>query len=212
MMWENYKLYKRALGEMEANCYIVVNKDTDQAVIIDPGAEAEVLKDVLRQEDWMPVAILLTHGHYDHIMAAEAIQEKYRIPIYASEEEKALLQDPKQNLSAFFAEPYTLTAQEWVKDKEHLQLAGFDIEVMATPGHTRGSVCYHFVHEFMVFTGDTLFYMSVGRTDFPTGNRADLVNSIQKKLFELPRDVLVRPGHGDGTTIDMQMRQNPNCH
>lgn len=197
------------LGSLKTNCYIIINEQTKEAVIIDPAAQAQKLVEKIEEQSIKPVAILLTHGHFDHIMGATDLIKSYPIPIYACIDEKELLGNAKMNCSELFGKPFTLVPDICFKDNEILNLAGMSIKVLHTPGHTIGGTCYYFFEEGVLVSGDTLFFESLGRSDFPTGNTSCLIESIQKKLMTLPDLTKVYPGHGASTTIGHEKHNNP---
>ena len=203
------KIRNRVLGMVETNCYFVQNPETREMLVIDPAASPEEIEQEIAAMDGIPKAILLTHGHFDHMLAADEIRKRYGIPVLASETEQALLQNSEENLSASWSGAYTMKADQLVKDGETLTLAGFSIHVIATPGHTAGSVCYYLPEENVLFSGDTLFCESYGRYDFPTSSGRSLVASVKKLLRELPDDVIVYPGHNEETTMEHEKRYNP---
>ena len=135
--------------------------------------------------------------------------EEWQIPVYAHEDEKETLVDPKLNVSWMMGREERFSADEFVKDEQELDLAGFHIRVLHTPGHTVGGCCYYLPYEDVVFSGDTLFCMSVGRTDFPKGSMSAIVRSIKEKLMVLPEHTKVYPGHNDVTTIENERMYNP---
>lgn len=198
------------LGSLATNCYTVANSETREAIIIDPAAKADFLINMYGNQNLKPVAILLTHGHVDHIGAVAELQAKYSdIKIYAGKEEKEVLNSANANLSTMFGQPISLDADIYVDDEEEIELIGAKIKCLHVPGHTKGGMCYYFQEEKMVFSGDTLFYSSVGRSDFPTGDEEALLEGISAKLFALPEDVTVYPGHNDRTTIQREKNFNP---
>lgn len=198
------------LGSLATNCYTVANSETREAIIIDPAAKADFLINMYGNQNLKPVAILLTHGHVDHIGAVAELQAKYPdIKIYAGKEEKEVLNSANANLSTMFGQPISLDADIYVDDEEEIELIGAKIKCLHVPGHTKGGMCYYFKEEKMVFSGDTLFYSSVGRSDFPTGDEEALLEGISAKLFALPEDVTVYPGHNDRTTIQREKNFNP---
>lgn len=197
------------LGPVSTNCYFLINEETKETILIDPADKAERIYDKLLGEQLMPVAILLTHGHFDHIMAVEEIARKYSIPYYIHEQEADLLENPDLNGAFMLRSNIAAKRDQILKDSEILTLAGFSIEVIHTPGHTAGSVCYYLQKEKVLLSGDTLFYESLGRTDLPTGSRAAILKSLQERLFELPEDTKVYPGHGMTTTIGHEKNNNP---
>lgn len=199
----------RVVGPVQANCYFLYHEDTRECLIIDPGDEAKKIIDYLEKNQLKPVAILLTHGHFDHVMAAEQLRTKLDIPIYAAEEEKQLLSDSMMNLSAQFGASVSIKADEWLNDGQELSLLGQTVRCILTPGHTSGGMCYYFPKEGILFSGDTLFQESVGRTDFPTGSGRQLIQSIRERLFCLPEAVRVYPGHGLMTSIRDEKMFNP---
>ena len=203
------KIYSYPLGMIYTNCYIVTNEDTKEGLIIDPSDQAADIKARIQELEITPVAILLTHGHFDHIMAAKDLKETYHIPVLAGEKERAMLEDYNLNGTLSVGRNYTLSADRLLKDGEELTLGGLKIKVIHTPGHTAGSVCYYFEKEKVLLSGDTLFLESVGRTDMPTGNTHDLLESLNRKLMLLPDDVIVYPGHGDKTAIGHEKANNP---
>ena len=156
-------------------------------------------------------AILLTHGHFDHIWGANELRRLSGAKIYAYEGEKELCEDAGKNVSRDAGRPETVQADFYEKDGALLELGGFSLKLIATPGHTGGSCCYYLEEEKILFSGDTLFEGSVGRTDFPTGSMSSLVRSIKERLLVLPDDVTVYPGHGDTTTIGDEKKYNPYC-
>ena len=194
-------LQKCIVGSVFTNCYFLKNKETEEMLIVDPGDNADRIE--------QKVAILLTHGHFDHILAAEEIKKKYNIPIYACAKEEKTLQDPRINLTAFHMSSYTLKADVYLKDLQVVELAGFSVQMIETPGHTLGSCCYYLKDEGVLFSGDTVFCGSVGRTDFPEGSTAAIVNSLHRLLEALPDDTEVYPGHDTSTTIGYEKRYNP---
>jgi len=153
--------------------------------------------------------ILLTHGHFDHIMAADAVRDKYDVKVYASCDEKNTLEQPHINLGEAYGLKLSVKADVWHKDGEILKLAGFDIEALHTPGHTEGGSCYYIREIGVLFSGDTLFCGSVGRTDFPGGSMSEIVRSIKEKVMVLPDDTKVYPGHGEGTSVGYERVNNP---
>ena len=203
------KVNYRALGMLSTNCYVVENPDSQKVLIVDPGDSPLEIERQIDEIDGDPEAILLTHGHFDHMLAADALREKYHIPVYVHEKEQHLLGDPKENLSGLWSKPYTMQADKTVKEGDVLHLADFEIHVLATPGHTAGGVCYYIPAEKALFFGDTLFCESYGRYDFPTSSGRELIESVKRLLKELPGDVTVYPGHNDETTIEHEKRYNP---
>ena len=200
------------VGPIQTNCYFVINRNTKELLVVDPGASGSRLADFVREKGYKPVAILLTHGHFDHtdgiadFLSAFAGQ---KIPVYAHTDERRTLEDPEYNLSAsmgFRGELYH--ADYFAEDGEELKLAGFVIRVLHTPGHTPGGCCYYFPEEEALFSGDSLFAGSIGRTDFPGGSVTQLVNSVREKCLTLPEDTKVFPGHEGLSTIGDEKRYN----
>lgn len=204
------KVERMVLGKIGTNCYIAIQEETKEAVVIDPADHPERIRERAEKEGWKPKAIFLTHGHADHLMGAAGLKEMFELPIYACEAEKELLADPEKNLSrALFGKPVSLCADVWLRDGEEIQAAGLNFRVLATPGHTPGGCCYYSKEAGILFSGDTLFAASVGRTDFPGGSMSELVRGIQEKLVPLPDETRVCPGHMEESTIGAERRYNP---
>ena len=209
------KINHYVVGPVQTNCYVVINEKNKECFIIDPGASAKQLAERIRKDGLTPVAVLLTHGHFDHAGAAEELAEEFGIKIYAHEAEKDTLENPQKNVSWMMGASETYHANVFLKDEEVLTLAGFEIKVLHTPGHTEGGCCYYIETEAVIFTGDTLFAQSVGRTDFPGGSMSQIVRSIQEKLLTLSEagnletDIMVYPGHNEPTTIETERMNNP---
>lgn len=197
------------LGMVATNCYLIINKETKEALLIDPADNALGISNVIEENVCTLKAILLTHGHFDHIMALNELKKRYNVPVYAHEEEEDVLKQSSLNMSGMIGQIYTTQADIYVKDGEHLKLAGLDIIVLHTPGHTKGGVCYYLPEEKVLMSGDTLFHCSIGRTDFPTGSMSQLVRSVKEQLFVLPDDVQVYPGHDSVTSIGYEKQYNP---
>lgn len=197
------------VGDIGTNCYFLVNTDTKEMMIVDPGGDAPILKSRIAEMDLKPAAILLTHAHYDHAHHAKILKDTYQIPIYIHEAEKQTLTDVRMNVSAMFGKPETYEADVFLKDGQEFTLAGFEIVTLHTPGHTPGGACYYFKDQKVLVSGDSLFCGSVGRTDFPGGSMSSLVRSLKEKVMVLPRDTQVLPGHMMRTTIGQECEYNP---
>lgn len=200
------------LGEVQTNCYIISNEETKEGIIVDPSDNSQLIIRKLEEGNINPVAILLTHGHFDHIMAGPKLCEHYNIPMYGYVEEGELVKDPILNGAYLIGSKFTMKLSHFFKDGDELLLAGYKIKVIHTPGHTKGSVCFYIQDENVLISGDTLFYNSVGRTDLPTGDGMMLLRSIEKKLMALPEETKVYPGHGMGTSIGYEKKNNPFIH
>ena len=197
------------LGMVGTNTWLIKNKESNELLIIDPADESARIEEKIDRMGGIPVAVLLTHGHFDHMLAADDLRDEYGIPIIACAAEQQVLTDSIKNLSGSWASAHVLLADQWVCDGKKLELAGFSIEVFHTPGHTAGSCCYYLPEEEVLFSGDTLFAQSVGRTDFPGGSSAEIVRSLHKLVDTLPEDTEVFPGHDASTTIGYEKRYNP---
>ena len=209
-MTDQMHMEQYVVGMVATNCYLIYHTQTKEALLIDPGAEAQRLMDEMARLEVTPVAVLLTHGHFDHARDANQIAEAYQIPVYAYVDEQQTLEDPRVNLSGPMAgTPARYHADVYVRDEQELDLAGFHIRVLFTPGHTPGGCCYYFPREDVVFTGDSLFCGSIGRTDFPGGSAAVLVRAVRDKLMVLPEQTMVCPGHDARTTIEQERMYNP---
>ena len=156
-----------------------------------------------------PVGILLTHGHFDHIMAADEVRKKYNIPIYACRQEEEMLREPSINMTVHYGQGCSIVPDVFLEDLDVIRLAGFSVQMIHTPGHTPGGCCYYMEQEDVLFSGDTLFRTSVGRSDFPGGSASALVRSVKEKLLILPEETHVYPGHMEETTIGYEKRHNP---
>ena len=203
------KIQQYVVGSVSTNCYFAINDETKEVLIIDPGAAAKQLAEKVKEYELKPVAILLTHGHFDHASAAEELAELLDVQIYAQEAERETLETPGINLSGWEGKVSTYHADVYVKDEQELCLAGFVIRALHTPGHTVGGCCYYFTEQSTLFSGDTLFEGSIGRTDFPKGSASQLVRSIKDKLMILPDETAVYTGHGEMTSIGMERVNNP---
>ncbi len=200
------------LGILQTNCYLVKNEQNRECVLVDPAGQFERIQKMVESSGCKLQGILLTHGHFDHIMAASEAKRHFGVKIYAGKHEQKILAQPALNLSGdYLSDPVELCADEWLDDGQGLELAHLVFRVIHTPGHTCGGVCYYLPDEGILFSGDTLFAESVGRTDFPTGSMSELVRSIQEKLFVLPEETAVYTGHGECTAVAYEKQYNPYC-
>ena len=203
------KIESRVLGPVATNCYLIINLDNNESIIVDPADSPESIYDMVVRSASRPQAILLTHGHFDHIGAANEVREHYGIKIYASCDEEKLLASPARNLSNAYGMSLRVIADVLHNDGDILELAGLKIKAIHTPGHTVGGCCYYFPYEDVIFTGDSLFCGSIGRTDFKGGSMSDLVRTVKEKIMTLPEHTEVYPGHNDTTTIENERMYNP---
>ena len=210
---KNAALRTLILGAVETNCYILINKEDNEAIVFDPADSPDRIYEELERFEAKCVAICLTHGHFDHILAAGDLAKKTGSKIYASRREEKVLGSATLNCSASMMlrgrSAVTVSADVWLEDNQKIELAGFGVECLSTPGHTEGSCCYYIKEMSLLFSGDTLFEGSVGRTDLPTGSMGTLIRSIEDKLLRLPDDTKVFSGHGGPTSIGDEKKYNP---
>ncbi|NLZ49600.1 MAG: MBL fold metallo-hydrolase [Clostridiales bacterium] len=199
------KVLRIPAGPLETNCYIVIDEDSKETAIIDPGGDEERLTAALEENQAKPKYILLTHGHFDHTGAVVALKNKYKVPVYVTKEDYDLIHFNNNEL--FYMEDYDGSLKDFITEDTVFELGRNKITCIKTPGHTPGGVCFYV--DGMLFSGDTLFYRSIGRTDFYGGDYRTLVNSIKTKLMVLPNNTTVLPGHGEETTIGEEEQYNP---
>ena len=197
------------MGVCATNCYYVYRDGSTEVMVFDPADRGGDIYRAITEKGFHISAILLTHGHFDHIWGAEELREKSGAKIYAYEKEQPLCESSDLNLSAQMGRACTIKPDYYLKDGEKVQVGDLTCKLLATPGHTAGSCCYYFENDGIVMSGDTLFCQSVGRTDFPTGSMSDIVRSVKEKLMALPDEVKVYPGHGEITTIGFERENNP---
>ncbi len=199
------------LGPLQTNCYVVSNKEK-QCLIFDPGEQGVALIKEIRRLQLKPLAIILTHAHFDHIGAVDDVREAFHIPVYIHKAEKNWLSDSTKNGSARFQELPLVEgkpADNLIDQEGLLKIGPFICQMFHTPGHSPGSISYWFEEDGFAIVGDTLFQGSIGRTDLPQGNHNELIQSIHNKLLTLPEQTICYPGHGEPTTPEVEMNQNP---
>lgn len=192
------------LGEYGANCYLVINDKNREGIVIDPGANGAGLIKEIEKLTYNIKGILLTHAHFDHIGGVKELKDKYNIPVYVNQGE---VDNSKVDNNVYSKLPNDCSL---INDGDVLNIGGINIKCLHTPGHSKGGMC--FLIEDSVFTGDTLFQGSIGRTDFISGDFKTLIDSIQKKLITLDGDTKVYPGHGPSSTIMYERMRNPFLH
>ncbi|MFB9902953.1 MBL fold metallo-hydrolase [Allokutzneria oryzae] len=208
------------VGALQANCFLLAPAEDADCVIIDAGQDAvDPIEEALAKHRLTPVAVLLTHGHFDHVFSAAQICRSYGVPAWIHPEDRAMLSDPASALgpqaAALFGGRVDMAEPEEVRelaDGDVLDLAGLSFTVDHTPGHTRGSVCFRTTTEeggSLLFSGDTLFAGSIGRTDLPGGDSEEIMRSLKEKILPLHDDTVVLPGHGPASTIGRERVTNP---
>ncbi len=199
------KVISEKFGSMDNNCCLIIDEKTNQSALVDCTEFSQKMIDMIGDTDLR--YILLTHGHFDHIIGAKSVKEKYGAKVVISKADEPMLSSAKLSLAAFCNAPQNnVEADVIVEDGDEITLGETKIKVMATPGHTSGSVCY--IAENCIFSGDTLFCCSCGRTDFPSGSSDEMMLSLQK-LKALDGDYKVYTGHNDLTTLDFERKNNP---
>jgi hydroxyacylglutathione hydrolase len=204
----NLNIHQLTVGLIETNCYLVADPLKQNALCIDPGGDAAKILNYCKKNRLVIDRILLTHGHYDHIGAVNAIVDLSDVPVWIHPDDVEMATQPQLNLSSWFALPYQIdTFLNYFELNQPVIFNGFEIMILHTPGHTAGSVC--FLTDSFLISGDTLFRNSIGRTDFPGANPEILIRSIRQKLLPLPDSLIVYPGHGMKTTIGHEKKRNP---
>jgi glyoxylase-like metal-dependent hydrolase (beta-lactamase superfamily II) len=196
------------VGMIQANCYILADEDSREAVVIDPGGDAPVILKTLQDRKLTPVAILATHGHFDHVEALASLKRATGAPIYLHKADLPLVQGMASQGRFFGVQVEPAPAPDrFLEDGDEIACGGLTIKVMHTPGHSPGSVAFRV--DNAVFVGDLLFAGSIGRTDLQGGDYDTLIRSVREHIFSLPDDTVVYPGHGPATTVGAEKRTNP---
>ena len=209
------KIGRMVIGAVQTNCYFVYDEEQQgaekDAIVFDAADQGATIYERLKTKGFRVAGILLTHAHFDHIWGVQELRARSGAKVYAYEGERPLCESADLNVSADVGRACTVKPNQYVKDGEEITIAGMTCKVIATPGHTIGSCCYYFEEAGILLSGDTLFEESVGRSDLPTGSTGELVRSVKEKLFVLPDETKVYPGHGDATTIGHEKQYNPFC-
>jgi len=196
------------VGELETNCYILGDEGTRQGIIIDPGGEFTLIEKNLMELNLKIKYIVLTHGHSDHMGALTELRKRTGAQILIHQEDAEMLVEPEKNLSILSSKPVSAPdADRLLKHKDKIKIGKIELEVLQTPGHTRGSISL--LTDKIIFTGDLIFYGSVGRTDLPGGSYQKLLRSIQDIILKFEDDTIIYPGHGPATTVGEERRNNP---
>ena len=196
------------VGQLETNCYIVGDEEEKKVAVIDPGGDCEKILNFLRENDYKVIYIIATHGHADHIYCIKELRDKTFAKVLIHENESEALSNEVINLSAFMGEKIKpCSADAVLKDEDVISIGKYNFNIIHTPGHSKGGICIQ--TQGILFSGDTLFKDSVGRTDLPGGNHVELIESIKNKLFMLDDNIKVYPGHGEATTIEYEKNNNP---
>jgi glyoxylase-like metal-dependent hydrolase (beta-lactamase superfamily II) len=205
------RICKYETGKLNSNTYFVINDETNEGFLVDCGGTPKDIALLIDREGLVPKGILLTHGHIDHIEGADGIAKRYGCPVFIHKYDSSFLVRPEENLSVRLGYPsFSLSVEpSLLSDGDILELADFSVEVIHTPGHTAGSVCFRCGE--VIFTGDTLFYESVGNDLPPYGSLSDEIDSIRRKLFSLEEDCICYPGHGIETTLNHEKKYNMFC-
>lgn len=195
------------VGSLENNNYLLIDEKSKEAILIDCTQESENIDSILKENDATLKYILLTHGHFDHILGINDFKQKYGCKVLVHEADKKLMDSVKEFVKSFGLEEAQIQEIDgYVQDGEIIKLGENEIKIIHTPGHTKGGVCY--LVEDKLFSGDTLFYESVGRTDLPDGHFGQIKSSIENKLFTLDENIQVYPGHGPSSTIGHEKVNN----
>ena len=201
------KLFTIPVAPIGANCYVLSDDENKKALIIDPGGDFSKIKGLTEKENLEPEAVLLTHGHFDHITGVKGVKEKYGARVVISHEDAPMLSSAKLSLAAFCGGEQNIVEPDiLVSDGDVVKLNDIEFKVISTPGHTKGGVCY-LVGDY-IFTGDTLFFCSCGRTDFPGGSSQEIIASL-KKIAALDGDLKVMPGHDRLSNLNFERENNP---
>ncbi len=206
------KIDRLILGAYQTNCYILrENVEAKNCLIIDAGLEADEMVNFLSQNKLNPVAVVLTHGHADHITGVAALRENFPdIKVHIHKLDAGMLTGTRSNLSALTGKLFSTGSAEFLLEEGSIiEQVGIRLQVFHTPGHTPGGICLYSKDEGIIFSGDTIFAGSIGRTDFPGGNMAQLITGIKEKLLILPDETIVYTGHGPVTTIAQEKAHNP---
>ena len=196
------------LPEFGTNTYLVWDKDSREALLIDPAAASEDIINYVNTNSLNMTAIVNTHGHVDHIGGNKYFHEKWDVPIFIHSADAMKLIDPRQNLSSYMDEEIiSPAADRLLESGDKIRLGKKELEVIHTPGHTAGGICL--LYDFLLFAGDTLFKGSIGRTDFPDGDFETLKHSIKTRIYVLADQTMVFPGHMEATRVGIEKRENP---
>jgi len=197
------------VGDLDSNCYLVAAEHGAEAIVIDPGGDAQVILDTIAAMGLDVKYIILTHGHWDHFAAVADLAKKTGAVIAIHKLDKGALDDPRQSLAYMFGEEQKESLDNIIEltDGQVLKIGELEAEILHTPGHTQGSITVRIADR--LFTGDLLFYRSIGRTDFPGGSHESLLKSVRDKIFKYPDHVKVYPGHGPSTSVGEERRENP---
>lgn len=196
------------VGMVQTNFYFLYREGSRECIVIDPADYGRQLYDEMTKRGLTVRGIFLTHAHFDHIWGLADLEKECGAPVYANEAEKRVCESDDLNHSRVHGRPCTCHPDVYLHDGQEVTVAGITMKMLSTPGHTEGSCCYYIEEGHLLFSGDTLFADSVGRTDLPTGSMSALVRSVREKLFPLPDDTQVFPGHGTFTTIGHEKKYN----
>jgi glyoxylase-like metal-dependent hydrolase (beta-lactamase superfamily II) len=196
-------------GNLEQNCYLLYDDARREAVVVDPGSDPQALRQAISAAGVKPVLILATHGHFDHVGAVQALKDAYGVPFGLSKADAELLEVLEDSFAYYGMGSTTKPGVDrWLLAGEVLQVGGMDLRVLGTPGHTLGGLCFYHPASGSLFSGDTLFSGSVGRSDFEGGSHPQLIDSIRRELWVLPPATKVYPGHGPASDIAEEKAHN----